>query len=161
MDRIAQKIVVVNVFCAKCWVFVKTAQERREKFVSFRSARIRKGISRAEAAAEFGVTTGTIGTWERGISSPPKRKLVAVARYYGVSVKSLFDGEMIKKPLPQKKKRSKAELTDREKAVITARMNGETFEEIGETHGVTRQAAHNIYSNAMRKLGMEGSWKNA
>lgn len=129
--------------------------------MSFRSARMRKGLSRAEAAAEFGVTAGTVGCWERGESQPPRRKLIMVARYYGVSVKSLFDGEMIKKPEAQKMKRARTDLTKREKEVVTARMNGETFEEIGEKYGVTRQASHLIYSNAMSKLAAKGRWEHA
>ena len=129
--------------------------------MSFRSARMRKGLSRAEAAAEFGVTASTVGCWERGERQPPRRKLIMVARYYGVSVKSLFDGEMIKKPEAREMKRARTALTEREKEVVTARMNGETFEEIGEKYGVTRQAAHLIYSNAMSKLVAKGRWEHA
>ena len=122
---------------------------------------MRKGLSRAEAAAEFGVPAGTVGCWARGESQPPRRKLIMVARYYGVSVKSLFDGEMIKKPEAREMKRARTALTEREKEVVTARMNGETFEEIGEKYGVTRQASHLIYSNAMSKLAAKGRWEHA
>lgn len=159
--RIAQKIVFVKQKTSNFYIFAENTQERSVKTVSFKSARIRSGLSREEAAKEFGVTPDTIGHWERGDFAPPRKKLARVARFYGVTIKSLFDCEEIKKPKVPKRIRTKLELTDREKEVMTARMQGETFEEIGEKFGVSRQAAHLAFQAAMRKLSSEGRWANA
>lgn len=126
--------------------------------MSFKSARIRCGLSREEVAKEFGVTAGTIGHWERGDFSPPRKKLAKVARFYGVPIRSLFDGEDLKKPPKPRSSRTKSELTDREKDVIRARMEDKTFEEIGEGYGISRQAAHAMFQIAMRKLAEQGRW---
>lgn len=126
--------------------------------MSFKSARVKSGLSREEAAKEFGVSVSTIGHWERGEFAPPRKKLVKVARFYGVPLKSLFDCEDMKKPPKPKYSRSKCELTEREKEIVAARMNNKTFDEIGEGYGISRQAAHSTFQAAMYKLTAQGKW---
>ena len=51
-----------------------------------RAERIKKGVSEAEAAEELGLTQSAISKFEHDIREPAKGTLVALAKYYGVSI---------------------------------------------------------------------------
>ena len=48
--------------------------------------RNKKGVTEAEVARALGVTQGAISQFENGIKSPSTGVLVALAKYYGVSL---------------------------------------------------------------------------
>ena len=58
-----------------------------------RGIRVMRGMSRAAAAREIGVTTETIGRWERGDSEPTRPYLIAMAKAYRVSIDQLVGFE--------------------------------------------------------------------
>lgn len=56
---------------------------------TMRGIRVLRGMSRSQAAEAIGVTTETIGRWERGESEPTRPYLISMARAYGVSIDQL------------------------------------------------------------------------
>lgn len=56
---------------------------------TMRGLRVLRGMSRAQAAKEVGVTPETIGRWERGDSEPTLPYLIAMAKAYHVSIDQL------------------------------------------------------------------------
>ena len=56
---------------------------------TMRGVRVLRGMSRAQAAKEVGVTPETIGRWERGDSEPTRPYLIAMAKAYRVSIDQL------------------------------------------------------------------------
>ena len=56
---------------------------------TMRGIRVLRGMSRSQVAEAIGVTTETIGRWERGESEPTRPYLIAMARAYGVSIDQL------------------------------------------------------------------------
>lgn len=51
-----------------------------------RAERNKKGVTAAEVARSLGLTQGAISQFENGIRSPSTGALVALAKYYGVSL---------------------------------------------------------------------------
>ena len=51
-----------------------------------KAERAKKGVTEAEVARALGVTQGAISQFENGIKSPSTGVLVALAKYYGVSL---------------------------------------------------------------------------
>lgn len=56
---------------------------------TMRGIRVLRGMSRSQVAEAIGVTTETIGRWERGESEPTRPYLISMARAYGVSIDQL------------------------------------------------------------------------
>ena len=56
---------------------------------TMRGIRVLRGMSRSQVAEAIGVTTETIGRWERGESEPTRTYLISMARAYGVSIDQL------------------------------------------------------------------------
>ena len=52
--------------------------------ITIRAARVNAGLSQKEAADRLGVTTKTLGNWEKGITFPPVDKVQAICELYGV-----------------------------------------------------------------------------
>lgn len=55
--------------------------------------RIKKGVSQTEVAKTLGLTQSAISKIEHGIKEPSKGTLVALAKYYGVSLDYLLGDE--------------------------------------------------------------------
>jgi ribosome-binding protein aMBF1 (putative translation factor) len=76
---------------------VRPAASERELLADLgrRIARLReaKGWPRAELARRLGVTRERLGTWERGIRTPPLQALIGLGRELGVSIDELVSGE--------------------------------------------------------------------
>ena len=53
--------------------------------ISLRAARVNAGFSQKEAADRLGVSTKTLGNWEKGVTFPPADKIPAICDLYGVS----------------------------------------------------------------------------
>lgn len=51
-----------------------------------KAERVKRGITEAEVARELGLTQGTISKFENDIKEPSKGSLVALAKYFGVSI---------------------------------------------------------------------------
>lgn len=51
-----------------------------------KAERIKKGVAEVEVAKELGLTQGAISKFEHDIREPAKGTLVALAKYYGVSI---------------------------------------------------------------------------
>lgn len=58
--------------------------------ISLRAARVNAGLTQKEAAQAVGVNISTIGSWERGRTSPKGVLLLALCDRYGVSVDAIF-----------------------------------------------------------------------
>ena len=51
-----------------------------------KAERVKKGVTETEVARALGVTQGAISQFENGIKNPSTGVLVALAKYYGVSI---------------------------------------------------------------------------
>ena len=61
-----------------------------------REERIKKGVTEAEVARELGLTQSVISKFEHDIREPAKGTLIALAKYYGVSIDYLVGNESAK-----------------------------------------------------------------
>ena len=52
--------------------------------ISIRAARVNVGLSQKEAADRLGVSSKTLGSWEKGVTFPPADKIPAICELYGV-----------------------------------------------------------------------------
>ena len=52
--------------------------------ITIRAARINVGLSQKDAADHLGVSTKTLGNWEKGITFPPADKIPVICELYGV-----------------------------------------------------------------------------
>lgn len=52
--------------------------------ISIKAARVNAGFSQKEAAERLGVSTKTLGNWEKGVTFPPADKIPAICDLYGV-----------------------------------------------------------------------------
>ena len=52
--------------------------------ISIRAARVNVGLSQKEAAEQLGVSSKTLGNWEKGTTFPPADKIAAICELYGV-----------------------------------------------------------------------------
>ena len=52
--------------------------------ISIRAARVNVGLSQKEAADYLGVSTKTLGNWEKGTTFPPADKIGKICELYGV-----------------------------------------------------------------------------
>ena len=57
--------------------------------ISLRAARVNAGYSQKDAADRLGVSSKTLGNWEKGITFPPADKIPAICELYGVSYDNL------------------------------------------------------------------------
>ena len=57
--------------------------------ISLRAARVNAGYSQKEAADLLGISSKTLGNWEKGITFPPVDKIPALCQLYGVSFDNL------------------------------------------------------------------------
>ncbi|MBQ8322940.1 MAG: helix-turn-helix transcriptional regulator [Clostridia bacterium] len=58
-----------------------------------REFRIEKGISQRRFGELFNVSNQTVSTWETGVHDPDLDTLIAIAKYYEVSVGYLLGSE--------------------------------------------------------------------
>ena len=52
--------------------------------ISLGAARVNVGLSQKEAATRLGVSSKTLGNWEKGVTFPPADKIPAICELYGV-----------------------------------------------------------------------------
>lgn len=52
----------------------------------FKSLRMEKGIGQTVVAKELGVSKGLISLWENGLREPGMSSLIAISKYFGVSI---------------------------------------------------------------------------
>ena len=55
-------------------------------FERLKELRIEKGIGQVELARELNVSKGIISLWENGLREPKLSNLIALAKYFGVSL---------------------------------------------------------------------------
>jgi transcriptional regulator with XRE-family HTH domain len=67
--------------------------ERKEVYMSFKSARINAGISLNAAAEALEISRTSIWLWETGKGMPLAEKLLRMAKLYGCSVDDLLRRE--------------------------------------------------------------------
>ena len=48
--------------------------------------RVEKNLSQQQLSKELGVGRVIIGYWERGLNEPSLSKLIAIAKYFGVTI---------------------------------------------------------------------------
>ena len=51
-----------------------------------RELRTEKGIGQVQFAHELGVSNGIVSLWENGLREPKLSNLVAIAKYFGVTI---------------------------------------------------------------------------
>lgn len=52
--------------------------------MSLKAARVNANLDQKTAAQEIGVSNKTLGSWEKGVTSPPANKIPAICELYGV-----------------------------------------------------------------------------
>ncbi|WP_370618344.1 helix-turn-helix domain-containing protein [Citrobacter meridianamericanus] len=57
-----------------------------------RTLREKKKLTQKKIAAELGITTQTLQTWERGESEPKASQLVILSKLFGVSIEEICTG---------------------------------------------------------------------
>lgn len=62
-------------------------------FLVLKYLREQKGVYQKKVASDLNIETNTYGSWERGNTEPPIDMLIALAKYYGVSVDYLVGVE--------------------------------------------------------------------
>lgn len=60
--------------------------------VSLKAARVNAGMTQPEAAERLKVTVQTLGSWERGKTSPKIDQIMAMCEMYGIPIDNLFCG---------------------------------------------------------------------
>lgn len=68
---------------------MSNTRSRDEWASRLRELRIARGLSQEVVARAIGVSTGTVGSWERGLTRPYPRNLRRLARLLGVAVDAL------------------------------------------------------------------------
>lgn len=58
--------------------------------ITLKGARVNAGFTQAEAGRRLGVTSVTIGNWEKGKTFPKVDQVFDIARLYGVNVNDLI-----------------------------------------------------------------------
>ena len=58
--------------------------------ITLRAARVNMGLKQEQAAKLIGVTRGTIGNWEKGISFPDALSVQKIESVYGVAYDDLI-----------------------------------------------------------------------
>ena len=74
------------------------------------AARKEVGQSQGQVASALGVTAGTVSKWERGVVSPDRRALVALASHFGLPPSALYFGRGAVAYTPPPKLQQKQEL---------------------------------------------------
>ena len=62
-------------------------------FLVLKYLREQKGIYQKKVASDLNIETNTYGSWERGNTEPPIDMLIALAKYYGVTIDYLVGVE--------------------------------------------------------------------
>jgi transcriptional regulator with XRE-family HTH domain len=52
--------------------------------ITLKAARVNAGMTQATAAKEIGVTADVISNWERGLSFPNVKNIMAIEKAYGI-----------------------------------------------------------------------------
>lgn len=58
--------------------------------MSFKKARIQAGLSVREVMKHLGVSDAAVYQWETGVSFPSSKRLLEIAKLYGVTVDDLL-----------------------------------------------------------------------
>ena len=58
--------------------------------MGFRDARISAGLSVSQVMKNIGVSDATVYQWETGVTRPNAKRLLEIARLYGVTVDDLL-----------------------------------------------------------------------
>ena len=75
-----------------CFLIVKQHLKGGES-LAFKSARLSKGLTLAEASEAIGVTAQAISLWETEKTMPSAALLPKIADVYGVTIDALFKAE--------------------------------------------------------------------
>lgn len=59
-----------------------------------RAERVKRGLTEIQVAEDLGLTQGAISKFEHGVKEPSKGTLVALAKYYGVSIDYLVGNDV-------------------------------------------------------------------
>ena len=52
--------------------------------ITLKAARVNAGMTQTQAAREIGVTADIVSNWERGISFPNVKNIMAIEKAYGI-----------------------------------------------------------------------------
>ena len=69
-----------------CEAIIRERSRRMTFGQRLKAERIKKGVTEAEVARSLGLTQGAISKFENDIKSPSTGALVALSKYYGVSL---------------------------------------------------------------------------
>lgn len=58
--------------------------------LTLKAARVNAGLTQEEAATRFGISAGTLGNWEKGISFPDAQQVKEICALYGVPYDNLI-----------------------------------------------------------------------
>lgn len=68
--------------------------------MGFREARVKAGMSVAQVMQKLSVSDAAVYQWETGVAMPKAKRLVEVAKLYGVTVDELLsEGDDTPKPV--------------------------------------------------------------
>ena len=59
---------------------------------TLKELRARKNVTQMQVAKDLGISTQTYNAWERDISNVSVSKVLALAKYYGVTISQIFLG---------------------------------------------------------------------
>lgn len=82
----------MNLFVNDLWEY-KEVNEKMTFGEKLKAERIKKGVSELQVATTLGLSQSAISKYEHGIKEPSKGALVALAKYYDVSLDYLVNEE--------------------------------------------------------------------
>lgn len=92
-----------------------------------RALRQEKGVTQEQLAEQMGVSNRSVSRWENGANMPDLDLLIELAKYYGVSLEEILDGEREERTMDEKTEEAilkVADYSNQEKAVLSRRLNG-------------------------------------
>ena len=102
-------------------------------------ARLRAGLTQANAAEYMGVCSKTIGQWEVGLRAPPIADACRLAGLYSISVGELF-GSALDRWVPPTLKLAEVERSVLRRPINRRKSHGKKLETVGRVRNRGRAA---------------------
>ena len=101
--------------------------DQRKSGQLLKALRQEKGITQEQLAEQMGVSNRSVSRWENGANMPDLDLLIALAKFYGVSLEEILDGERKEKAMDHQAEETilkVADYSNQEKVILSRRLNG-------------------------------------